>query len=77
VVHVCSFVVLPLCPGPTLGGVVSLRSLLRRRPFVALLVLIVLLLAGYTARAVTGHGPSGPSTPVRSSVSVPPATPPS
>jgi hypothetical protein len=46
--------------------VVPLRSSLRRRPFVALLVLILLLLAGYTARAVTEHRPAVPSTPVRS-----------
>jgi len=53
--------------------VVSLRSSLRRRPFVALLVLILLLLAGYTARAVTDHRPATPSPPVRSSP--PPSTP--
>jgi ribonuclease T1 len=55
---------LPLKPvlqaGPTLGAVPSLRSSLRRRPFVALLVLIVLLLAGYAARAVHDRHPAPP-----------------
>lgn len=38
-----------------LGVVPSLRSSLRRRPFVALVLLILLLVAGYAIRAVTDH----------------------
>lgn len=38
----------------------SLRSSLRRRPFVALILLILLLLAGYTARAVHDRHPPAP-----------------
>jgi guanyl-specific ribonuclease Sa len=36
----------------------SIRSSLRRRPLVALILLIVLLLAGYTARAVHDRQPA-------------------
>jgi len=53
--------------------VVSFRSLLRRRPFVALLALILLLLAGYTARAVTEHRPVRPSPPATPSTSIRPS----
>lgn len=38
----------------------SLRSSLRRRPFVALVLLIVLLVGGYAARAVSDHGSAKP-----------------
>jgi ribonuclease T1 len=39
---------------------VSLRTLLRRRPLLALIVLILLLVIGYTAKAINTHG-SNPS----------------
>jgi ribonuclease T1 len=39
----------------------SLRSSLRRRPFAALLLLIVLLLAGYAVRAVHDRQPAAPA----------------
>ncbi|MFL6163913.1 MAG: ribonuclease domain-containing protein [Jatrophihabitantaceae bacterium] len=38
----------------------SLRSSLRRRPFAALILLILLLLAGYAARAATDRHPAAP-----------------
>lgn len=43
-----------------LVAVPSLRSSLRRRPFVALVLLILLLVGGYAARAVTEHGSARP-----------------
>jgi ribonuclease T1 len=47
---------------------VSLRTLLRRRPLLALIVLILLLVIGYTAKAINTHG-SNQSSSSQSTVS--------